>query len=100
MKGERIMAAKREGRWDCESCGKVGNLGRNRTCESCGKPRPENVKFYLPENAPAVTDPELLKQAEAGADWYCLHCDAGNSNADTTCKQCGAARGSSPTHKV
>lgn len=82
----------RENLWDCESCGKVGNLGRNRECESCGLSRPHGVHFYLPENAPEVTDKEQLKQARSGPDWICGHCDASNSAGSSRCKQCSASK--------
>ncbi len=94
------MAAILEGRWDCDACGKKGIRGGERVCPSCARPRPQNVKFYLPQDAPKVTDAAARHEAKAGPDWYCEHCGAGNSSLRTSCKQCGAARGSSPSHKV
>ncbi|HEX8246476.1 MAG TPA: hypothetical protein VF541_23430, partial [Longimicrobium sp.] len=61
----------REGRWDCPSCGSEAQLGRHVYCTGCGAPRPEEVQFYLPEDAEAVTDAGQLAQANAGADWVC-----------------------------
>ncbi len=89
-----------EGRWDCRYCGTKGILGRHKQCLNCGRPRPEGVKFYLPEDAPEVTDEKQLAEAEAGADWACEHCGASNSIQNDFCTQCGAAKGSSPTQAV
>jgi hypothetical protein len=86
----------REGRWDCPQCGAAGNLGRHTECQGCGSSRPAGIQFYLPEDAPEVTDAALLAEAEAGADWICEHCQ-GSSRADEEhCSQCGAPRGGSP----
>jgi hypothetical protein len=82
----------REGRWDCASCGAVGNLGRHVSCAGCGLPRPQGVRFYLPEDAEAVTDAALLAQAHAGADWICRFCAASNRDALPHCGGCGAPR--------
>ncbi len=89
-----------EGRWDCDACGRTGIRGGVRVCPGCARPRPQNVKFYLPHDAQQVTGAAALHEAKAGPDWYCEHCSAGNSALRTACKQCGAARGSSPSHKV
>ncbi len=82
----------REGRWDCTFCGTVGVLGRHHTCPNCGRTRPEDTHFYLPEDAPEVTDPEQLRQAMLGPDWVCNYCDTGNSAGNEQCRQCGAPR--------
>lgn len=80
----------REGRWDCPSCGRTGNLGRHQHCEGCGDPRPERVRFYLPGDAPAVQDPRRLTEAAAGPDRLCDHCGASNRGDAAACSQCGA----------
>ncbi|HEU0013475.1 MAG TPA: hypothetical protein VFQ45_07310 [Longimicrobium sp.] len=85
----------REGRWDCPTCGAVGQLGRQLNCTSCGDPRPEGVRFYLPEDAPEVTDASQLAAARAGADWLCAHCGASARAAQDRCPGCGADRGTS-----
>lgn len=94
------MGAILEGRWDCDACGKIGIRGGVRVCPGCARPRPQNVKFYLPRDAEKVTGAAALQEAKAGPDWYCEHCGAGNSALRTACKQCGAAKGSSPSHKI
>jgi len=44
------------------------------------------------EDAPAVTDAALLELANAGADWFCAHCAAGNRGDRAHCMKCGASR--------
>lgn len=89
------------GRWDCSSCGGKLIPGNNDICPGCGRPRPEDVAFYLPEDAEAATDTAEIRAARAGADWYCLHCGSANPNSrEAACEQCGAPRGSSPQHQV
>ena len=90
----------REGRWDCESCGIAGNLGRAVHCPGCGLPRPDGTRFYLPEDAEEVTDAARLAQARAGADWVCEHCGASARATDEDCPGCGAPRGDSGTQDV
>ncbi|HEX3045947.1 MAG TPA: hypothetical protein VHY08_14410 [Bacillota bacterium] len=77
------------GRWDCQFCGHKGNLGPEQKCSSCGKPRGENVKFYLPDDAPEVTSAEEIARAKAGADWVCDYCGASNKVDTQRCQGCG-----------
>ena len=51
----------REGKWDCKTCGQKGNRGPNTYCGACGSPRPDNVEFYLPDNAEEITDQALIR---------------------------------------
>lgn len=92
----------REGRWRCPSCG-AENRGRNESCAGldghggCGAARPAGVTFYLPGDAPAVSDAGLLADALSGQDWICDHCQGANPNAVngrrvTRCRHCGQAR--------
>lgn len=90
----------REGRWDCPSCGSVGQLGRNVNCAACGAPRPDGIRFYLPEDAEAVSDAARLSQANAGADWVCEHCGGSARATDRECPGCGAPRGDSVVRQV
>lgn len=83
-----------EGRWDCRICGTVGNLGRDKVCPHCGAPR-GNVKFYLPEGESPVSQPDMLRDAQAGPDWFCSACGASNSGYRVNCKQCGAPKDAS-----
>lgn len=87
----------REGRWDCPSCGRIGNRGPERYCAGCGAPRGAEVRFYLPPEAPEVTDAAALAAAQAGPDWTCGYCGGDNRADATHCTQCGAGRdGSQP----
>lgn len=83
----------REGRWGCPTCGTTGLLGRDTKCKNCGATRPEGIKFYLPENAPTVTNAVQLATAKAGADWICDYCGSSNRAVAPTCSNCGAAQG-------
>jgi len=83
----------REGRWDCPTCGTTGLLGRDTKCGNCGATRPEGIKFYLPENAPAVANAAQLAIANSGADWICNYCGSSNRVQAPACSDCGAPQG-------
>ncbi len=82
----------REGKWDCKTCGRTGNRGPDSYCGSCGSTRPDDVQFYLPEDAPEVTDEKLLAEANSGADWKCSYCSTQNNALDNFCVSCGNNR--------
>lgn len=82
----------REGKWDCKVCDRKGNRGPDSYCGSCGSPRPDNVEFYLPDDAEEITDEIKLKEAEAGADWRCSYCSTQNNAFDYFCVSCGNKR--------
>lgn len=97
---------RREGRWLCASCGRE-NLGRHEICEEgCGRARDKNVRFYLPENSPIITDPDLVAEAGAGPNWNCDHCGGANTNLHQgnvviSCGHCGQGRdGRDTTNQV
>lgn len=90
----------REGRWDCTSCGSEGFTPAQMSCPSCGAPRADDVKFYLPDDARVVTDAAALARAKAGADWYCSYCGAGSPAAAIGCTTCGASKEDSKHHAV
>ncbi len=79
----------RVGRWDCPVCGTKGNLGPHTSCQNCGSARPENVRFYLPDEADIVRDEQQLKEAKSGVDWVCGHCSAHNKAQNVLCTSCG-----------
>lgn len=89
------MSTIREGRWDCPHCRTIGIRGRDLTCPSCGSVRPEDIQFYLPEDAPEVTDEALRQRAQDGADWICAYCGTSNVALGDPCRQCGAPRAES-----
>ena len=88
-------------RWDCLECDTKGIRGRHKQCQNCGSPRGKaEMRMPIPPDndgdgqvgAETVTDPELLKLARAGADWFCRHCNAGNRGNQDRCYTCGAPR--------
>lgn len=79
-----------EGKWLCTSCNHK-NRGPEKSCARCGVARSVDVKFFLEEDAPVVTDEAKIAAARAGADWICHYCRAANAITDNFCKQCGTA---------
>ena len=77
------------GRWDCPVCGTKKILGPETRCPNCNSPRPVNVKFYLTNDAETVTDRSRLREAKAGVDWICGHCQAHNKAKVLICHSCG-----------
>jgi len=75
--------------WVCPNCN-VRNPGSIKTCESCGAPQPENVKFERAAEEKIVTDEKLVQAAKAGADIHCGFCGTRNPATATNCSQCGA----------
>ncbi len=75
--------------WVCPNCS-VRNPGSVKTCESCGAPQPENVKFQRASEEKIVTDEKLVQAAKAGADIHCGFCGTRNPGNAVTCSQCGA----------
>ena len=75
-------------KWNCGECDTKGILGRHKRCPTCGSPREKGEMQMSGLNtdrngdgyndAPSVKDPELLRLARAGADWFCSHCGSGN----------------------
>ena len=74
--------------WTCPNCNSR-NPGSTKTCENCGAPQPENVKFEAPAEKKFVEDENALKAAKAGADIHCGFCGTRNPATATTCSQCG-----------
>ncbi len=89
----------REGKWDCSYCGAVGIPGPETKCTSCGSLRDKDVKFYLPENAPEITDEAELAKAKQGPDWHCGFCGVDNVATAVKCKQCGAGAADAAAHR-
>lgn len=94
------MGAIRHGVWDCNFCPTRGISKDHLTCPNCNGNRPENVKFYLPENAPIVTNAAEIAQAHVGANWICSACHTDNTNDHDTCVHCNAPRGSSKSRET
>ncbi len=78
--------------WPCASCAEK-NLGRHTQCQRCGKPKTGKEEYEMPpetDPAAAVTDPELLRLATAGANWRCRFCGSDQRRFDGLCGHCGA----------
>ena len=76
------------GRWDCPECGNKGVRGDVYSCDGCSAGRPEDVEFYLPNDAEVVTDQAGIDAANAGADWKCDYCDEWVPATESTCPDC------------
>lgn len=79
-------------RWDCPTCGTIGNRGPETRCANCGTSRPADIMFYLPRDEEAVEDARQKQAALAGVDWRCGHCESQNKATQGTCNYCGNPR--------
>jgi len=75
--------------WTCPNCG-TKNPGPKKTCQSCGMPQPDDVKFEKPVQEKLIEDEAKIEQAKAGADIHCYYCGTRNPATATNCSQCGA----------
>lgn len=91
---------RRLGAWDCPYCSTKQILGNVFDCPGCGHPRPRGIQFYQIPDGPFVTSEIAAQLGSGGPNWYCEHCESGNKDNNTRCWNCGAERGSSPTHEV
>jgi hypothetical protein len=89
----------KEGRWRCthidlsgEDACNFENRGQALKCDKCGKHRPKNVQFYLPDNAKVIVDQDEIYEAMAGANWSCMHCNYDNKATSDTCVHCDTIR--------
>jgi hypothetical protein len=81
-----------EDTWECLACKHV-NRGRDLTCAKCGSPKnDESDKTAVADEAQAVVDPNLLKQAAAGANVFCQTCRTQLREGTPQCPQCGSTR--------
>ena len=74
--------------WVCPNCD-GRNKGSKKTCENCGAPQPDNVKFQRAADEKIVTDEKSVEAAKAGADIHCGFCGTRNPVTAVTCSQCG-----------
>ncbi len=74
--------------WVCPNCDSR-NKGSKKTCENCGAPQPENVKFQRAADEKIITDEKAVSAAKAGADIHCGFCGTRNPATATVCSQCG-----------
>ena len=74
--------------WVCPNCD-GRNKGSKKTCENCGAPQPDNVKFQRAADEKIVADEKTIEAAKAGADIHCGFCGTRNPGNAVTCSQCG-----------
>jgi len=74
--------------WVCPNCD-GRNKGSKKTCENCGAPQPDNVKFQRASDEKIVADEKTIEAAKAGADIHCGFCGTRNPGNAVTCSQCG-----------
>jgi len=74
--------------WVCPNCD-GRNKGSKKTCENCGAPQPDNVRFQRAMDEKVVTDEKSVQAAKAGADIHCGFCGTRNPVTAVTCSQCG-----------
>jgi membrane protease subunit (stomatin/prohibitin family) len=74
--------------WTCPNCDSR-NKGSKKTCENCGAPQPDNVKFQRAADEKVVTEAKDIEAAKAGADIHCGFCGTRNPGNAVTCSQCG-----------
>ena len=86
--GRRRTIGYIQNEWTCPNCD-TRNKGGAKTCENCGAPQPENVKFELPSEQKLVTEQDQIKAAQGGADIHCPFCGTRNPADAKTCSQCG-----------
>lgn len=82
----------REGAWDCPACGRERIPGPQKYCGSCGSPRGEDIKFYLPDDARVIEDAAEQARAQSGPDWSCQFCGGDNPGFNEFCSGCGSPK--------
>ena len=81
----------REGHWTCSVCETPRLKGGDPTCTVCGHVRnvslypSEKVIFDLSDPSTIVTDPEKLRDANAGPSWNCGSCGFENDGDADAC---------------
>lgn len=75
--------------WRCPNCDGM-NPGREKSCQSCGAPQPDDVKFEQAARQELIKDEKLIEQAKAGPDIHCAYCGTRNPGTAEVCSQCGS----------
>ncbi len=75
--------------WTCPNCGGV-NPGPEQSCQTCGAPQPEDVKFEQAARPELIEDEARIAQAQAGPDIHCAYCGTRNPAGAKVCSQCNA----------
>lgn len=80
-----------QGFWDCSNCTKTRIPGSYKQCPSCNDPQNSVLSpsedWYLPEDAPVITDIDELRKASKPA-WNCGHCGVLNDGDVKACSGC------------
>lgn len=92
--------------WKCKKCERVnsgikGPEDESLRCPGCGNQKSDEP-WLMPEdiqNAPAITDPALLKMAKAGRNWTCPFCGCEERNLHGECSTCGGGKSINDTHE-
>jgi len=90
------------GYWDCSQCENKHIDGLKDTCPSCGKRKPDDVRYYMGSPDDIVSEEEL-NEAGIGVEecdgehkeWVCPYCEQLNNWADKTCAACGCEKNQS-----
>lgn len=88
--------------WRCPAC-KTEAKGRDKVCPTCRRAKTSAEVDYMPGGEVSyearVRDEAILRQAEAGADWFCKFCSSSQRKLDGTCEQCGAGQDQAKAHE-
>lgn len=80
-----------EGVWDCTYCDAKKIRGSIYKCPCCGRPRDDDITFYIDNPKNYISDEEAEK-LNKNPDWLCSFCDSLNADDNETCFQCGASK--------
>lgn len=95
----RIVEEYVEGYWICPKC-ETRCRGAQQECHNCGAVRDENVKFFLDDDSPVISDEDELAKAKAGPDWICGFCGNTSPSDSPKCTGCGSYRDGSKRRAV
>lgn len=88
-----------ENTWNCPSCSAL-NRGRDMDCRTCGARKDAKVVDNLSgPQAPVVTEPARVREAKAGPNWTCEHCDNQERNLHGECAHCGGPKSQAAGYK-
>jgi len=71
--------------WICPNC-ETRNLGKQKTCSTCGNPQPPDVEFIQGDKEDLI---HLKSDEKKSADIHCPYCGTRNSGDAKICIQCG-----------
>jgi hypothetical protein len=74
--------------WRCPYCLTKDIPGGVDCCPHCAHPRPQETKFYLPDEITSYVETPI----EKGPDWMCPYCNSYNPHSAILCHWCGAEK--------